>query len=76
MAKNFSNRNFKLCNNVRSRRILLNLSQSELASLAGCSTNTISSIECGTFEPTAYLAGLLCRALLCSFEYLFFYEPL
>lgn len=65
---------FIMKNSVRERRTLLNLSQTDLANSVGCSRNTISSIERGEFEPTAFTAGLICRALLCSFEDLFFFE--
>ena len=49
------------------------LSQAELAQLVGVSRNTISSIEVGTFNPTAKLALVLCIALDKKFEDLFYF---
>ena len=40
-----------------------NLSQAQLAEMAGVSRNTISSIETGQFNPTAKLALILCIVL-------------
>mgnify|MGYP003300286323 CR=1 FL=1 len=50
------------------------ISQSQLAEIVGSSKNTISSIETGQFCPTAYLAALLCVALDCKFEEMFYFE--
>lgn len=50
-------------NRVREFRKEAGLSQTELARIVGCSQNTISSIESGKSEPTAYIAGLICKAL-------------
>lgn len=50
------------------------LSQASLAHVVGVSRNTISSIETGQFCPTAKLALLLCLALNCKFEDLFYFE--
>ena len=50
------------------------MSQTELAELIGTSKNTISSIETGQFAPSAFLAYLLCRALGCTFEEMFYVE--
>lgn len=50
------------------------MSQAELAKIVGSSRNTISSIETGQFAPSAYLAALLCIALDCKFEDLFYLE--
>ena len=50
------------------------MTQGELAKLVGTSRNTISSIETGQFCPTAYLAAILCEALECNFEDLFYLE--
>ncbi len=60
-----------LANAVSAARILRGFSQSELAALCGVSRNTISSIECGLFSPTAKLAARLCIVLNFSFEELF-----
>ena len=51
-----------------------NLSQGSLAELAGISRNSIGSIERGEFEPTAYVAGMLCKALDVKFEDMFIFE--
>lgn len=50
------------------------LTQSELAEMVGTTKNTISSIETGQFSPSAFLAYLLCVALECTFEELFYIE--
>jgi putative transcriptional regulator len=50
------------------------LTQTQLAEMVGSSKNTISSIETSQFCPTAYLAALLCIALDCKFEDLFYFE--
>ena len=63
-----------LKNNLKKARAEANLSQQQLADMVGVSRNTISSIETGQFCPTAYLAYLLCLALDCKFEDLFYFE--
>ncbi len=63
----------QLKNRVKEYRTEKGLSQAELAKLVGSSRNTISSIETGQFCPTAYLAYLLCIALDCKFEELFYF---
>ena len=50
------------------------ISQTVLAEMVGSSRNTITSIEIGRFCPSAYLAYLLCVALDCKFEELFYLE--
>ena len=62
-----------LKNNLKTARKQKNLSQQELAELVGVSRNTISSIETGTFNPTAKLALILCVALDKKFEDLFYF---
>lgn len=64
---------YKMLNTVKERRLFLNMSQQQLADLVGCSRNSIGSIERYEFMPTAYTAGLLCSALMCSFEDLFIF---
>ncbi len=49
------------------------LSQTALTELVGVSRSTISSIETGQFNPTAKLALVLCIALDCKFEELFYF---
>ena len=68
------NSHLKLKNKLKEFRQKNNLTQSQLAEMVGSSKNTISSIETGQFCPTAYLALLLCIALDCKFEELFFFE--
>ena len=63
----------KLQNRLKEARTEKNLSQSQLAELAGVSRNTISSIETGQFNPTAKLALILCIALDWKFEDLFYF---
>jgi predicted ATPase/transcriptional regulator with XRE-family HTH domain len=48
---------------VRTRRRLLDLTQSELGERAGCSAAAIRKIEADERKPSRQLAGLLCRAL-------------
>jgi putative transcriptional regulator len=62
-----------LKNNLKSMRNEKKLSQQQLADLVGVSRNTISSIETGQFNPTAKLALVLCIALECKFEDLFYF---
>ena len=61
-----------LKNNLKDIRTQKGLSQGQLAELVGVSRNTISSIETGQFGPTAKLALILCTALDCRFEDLFY----
>ena len=68
------NSHLALKNNLKLYRQKLGLTQTQLAEKVGSSKNTISSIETGQFCPTAYLAYLLCIALDCKFEELFYFE--
>ena len=68
------NTHLKLKNRLKEYRKSAKLTQSQLAERVGSSKNTISSIETGQFCPTAYLAMLLCLALDCKFEELFYFE--
>lgn len=68
------NSHLKLKNNLKQYRQEKKLTQSQLADMVGSSKNTISSIETGQFCPTAYLAALLCVALECKFENLFYFD--
>lgn len=58
---------------VRELRKAKGMSQAELAAKAGTTQNTISSIETGQYAPSAYLSGLICRALGCKWEECFDY---
>ena len=66
-------KNLVLQNNLKEFRANKNLSQEQLASLVGTTRQTIISIEKQVFNPTAKLALLLCVALDCKFEDLFFF---
>lgn len=63
-----------LKNTLKERRIKAGLSQTQLAEIIGVSANSISSIEICKFCPTAYNAALLCAALDCKFEDMFYLE--
>ncbi|MBQ2953248.1 MAG: helix-turn-helix transcriptional regulator [Clostridia bacterium] len=63
-----------LRNRIRVARAEKNISQGELAKMVGVSRQTISSIETGTFNPTAKLALILCIALEKKFEELFYFD--
>ena len=62
-----------LRNRIRVARAEKIISQGELAKMVGVSRQTISSIETGTFNPTAKLALILCIALDKKFEELFYF---
>jgi putative transcriptional regulator len=68
------NSHLKLKNRLKDYRQKAKLTQSQLAEMVGSSKNTISSVETSQFCPTAYLAALLCIALECKFEELFYFE--
>lgn len=68
------NSHLKLKNRVKEYRQKAGYTQTQLATIVGSSKNTISSIETAQFCPTAYLAALLCIALKCKFEELFYFE--
>ena len=68
------NSHLKLKNKLKEYRLKAGVTQLQLAQVVGSSKNTISSIETGQFCPTAYLAYLLCLALDCKFEDLFYFE--
>jgi len=63
-----------LHNRLKEVRTEKGYSQAALAELVGVSRNTISSIETGTFNPTAKLALILCIALDKKFEDLFYFD--
>ena len=67
------NEELELKNNLKEARAKKHLSQAQLAKMVGVSRNTISSIETGQFNPTAKLALILCIALECKFEDLFYF---
>ena len=63
----------KLQNNLKEIRTNKNFSQEQLATLVGTTRQTIIAIEKQVFNPTARLALLLCVALDCKFEDLFYF---
>jgi len=66
--------NPRLGNRLKVARAEKNLSQEELARLAGVTRQTISSIETGQYCPSALLAFLLSRRLDKRVDELFFLE--
>ncbi len=64
----------KLKNRIKVARAEKNLSQEQLAVMAGVSRQTIGSIETGQYCPTARLALVLSKCLNKSFEELFYLE--
>ena len=63
----------KLQNNLKETRISHGYSQEKLAELVGTTRQTIIAIEKQIFNPTAKRALLLCIALECKFEDLFYF---
>ena len=63
----------KLQNNLKTVRTERGYSQEKLAELVGTTRQTIIAIEKQIFNPTAKLALLLCIALDCKFEDLFYF---
>lgn len=68
------NENIHLKNRLKIARAEKNLSQEQLAILAGVTRQTISSIETGQYCPTAKLALILSKVLDRKFEDLFYFE--
>jgi putative transcriptional regulator len=64
----------KFKNRLKVARAELNISQEQLANLAGVSRQTIGSIETGQYCPTAKLALILSKCLHKTFEELFYIE--
>lgn len=64
----------RLINRLKVARAERNLSQEQLAALAGVTRQTISSIETGQYCPTTRLALILARTLGKRFEDLFYLE--
>ncbi len=63
---------YRLRNRLKVARAEFNLSQEQLASLAGVTRQTISSIETGQYSPSTLLALVLARKLNMKVEDLFF----
>lgn len=68
------NEDIQLKNRLKVARAEKNLSQEQLAVLAGVTRQTISSIETGQYCPTAKLALILSIKLDKKFEDLFYFE--
>ena len=64
----------RLGNRLKVARAEKNISQEELASLAGVSRQTISSIETCQYTPSALLAFVIAKKLGKQVEDLFFLE--
>jgi putative transcriptional regulator len=64
----------RLGNRLKVARAEKNLSQEQLAALAGVTRQTISSIETGQYNPSALLALILAQRLDKRVEDLFFLE--
>ena len=62
-----------LHNNLKAIRRTRNISQEQLAGLVGTTRQTIIAIEKGIFNPSAKLGLLICVALDCKFEELFYF---
>jgi putative transcriptional regulator len=65
---------YRLCNRLKVARAERDLSQEQLALLAGVTRQTVSSIETGQYNPSALLALLLARRLEKRVDELFFLE--
>ena len=70
----FLNEKVKLKNRMKIARAEINLSQEQLANMAGVSRQTIGYIETGHYCPTAKLALILSKCLQKNFEELFYLE--
>ena len=62
-----------LLNNLKTVRKNKGFSQEQLAEMIGTTRQTIIAIEKGVFNPSAKLALLLCVALDCKFEDIFYF---
>ncbi|HEV2700743.1 MAG TPA: helix-turn-helix transcriptional regulator [Steroidobacteraceae bacterium] len=65
----------RLGNHLRQWRADKELTQAELANLAGVSRKTINTVENGVFIPSVQLALVLARALGTTVEALFYLIP-
>jgi putative transcriptional regulator len=64
----------KMKNRLKVARAEINISQEQLANMAGVTRQTIGSIETGQYCPTAKLALILSKCLQKKFEDLFYLE--
>ncbi len=65
---------YRLGNHLKVARAEKNISQEQLADLAGVSRQTISSIETHQYTPSALLAFLIAQKLEKNVDELFFVE--
>lgn len=65
----------KLENDLRTRRVVANLTQEQLADAVGVTRQTIIAIEKGNYTPSVLLALRLSAFLGCSVEELFHEKP-
>ena len=63
-----------VCNNVKSIRTRLGMSQQDLANIAGVTRQAISSVESGQCSPSVAISLRLAKALGCQVEELFWLE--
>jgi molybdate-binding protein/DNA-binding XRE family transcriptional regulator len=63
-----------LCNNLKSIRTRLGMSQQELANIAGVTRQTIGGLESGQYAPSVTISLRLAKALGCKVEDLFWLE--
>jgi len=68
------NDRIKLKNRLKVVRAEMNLSQEQLANMAGVTRQTIGSIETGQYAPTTKLALILSQCMKKKVEDLFFLE--
>lgn len=68
------NTHLKLKNRIKQFRQEKGYSQTELAQKVGTTQNTISSLETGQYSPSAYLSGLIAKALGHTWEECFYYD--
>ncbi len=68
------NSHLQLKNRIKELRKEKGYSQVELAKIVGTTQNTISSLETGQYSPSAYLSGLIAKALEVTWEDCFYYE--
>lgn len=67
---------YELKNNIKEKRQALGLTQADLALIVGTTQYMISLIETGQVSPSTYFSDLLCEALECKWEDLFYYVSL
>ena len=63
-----------ICNNVKSIRTRLGMSQQDLANIAGVTRQTIGGLESGQYAPSVAISLRLAKALGCQVEELFWLE--